>query len=141
MKRYIQAARRSSDKQNIYTVCEAMDWNFPTFIDRTKMGFKCKWGGRTILESLIANGAMEKFLDENGINYPEDASTSDLRDIMWEHGGTHGLYSTYDSKKYERNPEVVSDAHSKLASIIEDIYDKTGIQCMRTRSGNLVVPY
>lgn len=49
MKRYIKTATRSDATRLVYELCDKMDWNYPTFKDKVKDGYKCKWGGRSFV--------------------------------------------------------------------------------------------
>lgn len=50
---YIYAGRSTSLKNNVRTVVETMGWNTPTFCDKGKDGYKCKWGGRNFVQQQI----------------------------------------------------------------------------------------
>jgi len=85
MKRYIKCDRRfSSKKENVRKVVEYMGWNTPTFCDPGANGYKCKWGGKSIV-SRYGEEQVRKWIDE--------------------------------------------------------IKEGTGIECILTRSGNIVIPY
>ena len=48
---------------NVRTIISVMDWNKPTFMDRTKFGYKLKWGGHNFLAYRTLEEA-EEILDE-----------------------------------------------------------------------------
>lgn len=75
MKRYIRTSTRSSDSRYVYELCDKMDWNHPTFKDKVKDGYKCKWGGRSYVgHKMVA-------LKEDGVTY---ASDEELRNLAWK---------------------------------------------------------
>lgn len=41
---------RNPKKLNVYIVCDYMDWNLPTFADKSANGYICKWGGRSAVD-------------------------------------------------------------------------------------------
>lgn len=49
MKRYIKSSSRNDATRLVYELCDKMNWNYPTFKDKTKNGYKCKWGGRSFV--------------------------------------------------------------------------------------------
>lgn len=68
MKRYIKTATRSDATRLVYELCDKMDWNYPTFKDKTKDGYKCKWGGRSFvghcLHDLIESSGSDDDFDK-----------------------------------------------------------------------------
>ena len=67
MKRYVKAARaRSPLKKNVYDVCEFLDWRPPTFADKGKYGYICKWGGLSLVQHEAKDISDEKIYEEFG---------------------------------------------------------------------------
>lgn len=73
MKRYIRSATRSPETALVYEVCDAMDWNYPMFKNRTKDGYACKWGGR----SLVSH-EYHRLIDDG-------VSSAEATKLAWEH--------------------------------------------------------
>lgn len=77
--------RLNPRRENIRKVCDAMNWNLPTFSDETAIGYACKWGG---------------------------------------------------------HPFGKGKSTEELAAILDEIKDKTGLECAYTRGCNkLVIPF
>jgi len=123
MKRYIKSAKaRSPIKQNVYDVCEAMDWNTPTFADKGKYGYICKWGGYSVVDHKALDMAKDRLKEEYGSDiqsWPDEA---------W-------------SKKRKYLAEARPEAKQMVEDEIAEIYDKTGIQCKLTPQGHLIIPF
>lgn len=117
MKRIV-SSRYNSAKNNVRTVCEAMNWNTPTFCDKVKDGYKCKWGGHTYLEQ-----AMREVV----------GNWDSVREIC-----RNRLSDTESMKEYEN---LVESANQQIQKDLETILERTGIQCYINRYDNLVIPF
>lgn len=123
MKRYVKSAKSKSPlKQNVYDVLELMDWRTPTFCDKGKYGYICKWGGRSLVDHKAHDIADDRLKQEFG---------SDIQ--------------SWPDKAWSKKKKYLAEARSEAKQIVEDeineIFDKIGIKCKLTPQGHLVIPF
>lgn len=138
MKRMIKATKsRVPAKQYVYDILEAMNWNTPTFCDKLKSGYKLKWGGLSSVEHAAKEIATDRLVEEYGskievlqgvyLPYCNDESIKDE------------VYAKFD--QYKKDALNDGSAKDSVMADIQEIYNKTGIQCKLSTSGNIVVPF
>lgn len=140
MKRWIHAKTahgvRSPKTKYVYEVCDAMGWEYPMYKDKTPRGYRCKWGGRSLVEHKTYKLANAAFANKYGIDdletvveFPEFAAKE------------AGLLQEYRDEKSSLLKEALPEAEKIVQGYIDEIYDKTGIRCFINKGGNLIVPY
>lgn len=124
MKRYIKSAQKARvpEKQNVYDVLEFMDWRTPTFCDKGKHGYICKWGGRSMVDHRCFDMADKKTKEEFGDDVTE------WNDEAWDARRQYIQAFRPEAKKL-------------VESYIEEIYQGLGIKCQLTPTGNIMIPF
>lgn len=136
----IYASNRSPETANVYKVIDAMDWNKPTFMNKGKDGYICKWGGISLKQRELDDCMQAYFEDNYDIDigtYSPTVTVSVSRIAKGLNISAKEARSIYD-KVYKECSEF---AEYEMQNMLKEIKTKTGIDCKLTPSGNLVIPY
>lgn len=129
-----------------------MDWWRPTFIDKTANGHRCKWGGHSFLDGYIEIEAVKELCSEYNVD-PNSLDDCDILDIehaiadqigiIWDNLlDTDEYYEFRDKyKQLRRDPKIIQRAKDACEARLDEVYEKTGINCFLNRGGFLIVPF
>lgn len=146
-----EANKRQSTK-NVTRVCEAMNWNRPTFIDKTANGHRCKWGHFSFLFDYITDESQKILCREYGLDpsildnskhYGVEEALADKLGIEWNdfYGSDLGKEIGTRYGELLDDPKVINQARNAAEDELAEVYEKTGINCFLNRGGFLIVPF
>lgn len=163
MKRYIESASRPKPEikrqstVNVHKVCEAMYWNYPTFVDKTVSGHKCKWGGHNFIAGYLDDLATEAMCSKYNVGYDtlDDLSLvggkfMEFMRILADRAGIDDFefYRHQEGRKLRgehddlmRDPVVQQKAKDMAEAELDEVYERTGINCFLNKNNFLIVPF
>lgn len=164
MKKYIKTAssrpqtfqKRYSTK-NVKEVCNAMGWEYPTSVNKTEDGYKCQWYGQSFLDRRMSDNMYKILCDQYGLNLDslgyEDRFAKFVRLVT----GKSEFYLQYrDSTDEEKeifwqlcderrdlyhDSELWKQSREECEEMLDEAYERTGINCFLNKGGNLIVPF